>query len=375
MTVAGVSASAIIAIAAVGLVVTYTTSGIFNFSQGAMGMMAAFTYWQFTTPSEQGGWGVGTIPALILVVGVMAPLFGWLVEVTIMRQLPQSTEAVRVVVTVALLLFLFGLANVLWPQNVARRIPKFFAGDTVRIFGVNVEYNRIIILVTAVIIAVILRLFLYRTRAGVAMRAAVDDRSLLQLNGGRPHRSAAMAWAIGASLAAVAGVLTAMEFELKILTLSLLVVKAFTAAVIGKLRSLPMACVGALIIGLSESYVGGYFPDLEFAGFDLSNLQFAVAPILLFVVHDRPAAGTAAGGSGATGGGDGAADAPFGAAGFGRVPRRGAGGSPGWSPPTPIFSPSSRASSSDSWRSPWCRSPATPGRSPWPSWPSPESAR
>ncbi len=282
MTVAGVAASAIFAIAAVGLVVTYTTSGIFNFAQGAFGMMAAFTYWQLTTPSDQGGWGVPIIPALIIVIVILAPLFGWVVEVVIMRRLPESSEAVRVVVTVALLLFLFGLANVIWPQNVDRRIPKFFAGDTVRIFGVNVEYNRLIILATAAIVAAVLALFLHRTRAGVAMRAVVDDRPLLQLNGGRPYRSAAMAWAIGASLAAVAGVLTAMEFELRILTLSLLVVKAFTAAVIGKLRSLPMACVGALMIGLGESYVAGYLPSAEIAGFDLSNLQFAVAPVLLF---------------------------------------------------------------------------------------------
>lgn len=284
LTVTGIASSAIIAIAACGLVVTYTTSGIFNFAHGAFGMMAAFTFWQLNTPEAQGGWGLGVIPSLIIVIGVIAPLFGWLVEVLIMRRLPNTSEAVRVVVTVALLLFLFGLANVVWPQNRSRTIPKFFAGEKQAILGVNVEYNRFIILATAAAVAGALALFLYRTRAGVAMRAVVDDRALLMLNGGRPDRSAAMAWAIGASLAAVAGIFTAMEFDLSIFTLSLLIVKAFAAAVIGKLRSLPMAFVGALIVGLGETYLGQYVSDLDVWGFDLSNVKFAVSPILLFIV-------------------------------------------------------------------------------------------
>ena len=69
-TVVGLSTSAIYAIAASGLVVTYTTSGIFNFAHGAIGMMAAFTYWQVHV-----SWGVPTWPAFFLVVLVIAPLF------------------------------------------------------------------------------------------------------------------------------------------------------------------------------------------------------------------------------------------------------------------------------------------------------------
>ena len=74
-TIAGLSTAAIYAIAASGLVVTYTTSGIFNFAHGAFGMMAAFTYWQVNQ-----GWGVPTIPSVIIVVFVIAPLFGALIE-------------------------------------------------------------------------------------------------------------------------------------------------------------------------------------------------------------------------------------------------------------------------------------------------------
>lgn len=89
-TIAGLSSAAIYAIAASGLVVTYTTSGIFNFAHGAFGMMAAFTYWQVHV-----AWGVPTIPAVILVVFVIAPLFGAVIERVIMRGIEGASDASR----------------------------------------------------------------------------------------------------------------------------------------------------------------------------------------------------------------------------------------------------------------------------------------
>ena len=85
------------------------------------------------------------------------------------------------------------------------------------------------------------------------MRAVVDDRSLLQLNGGRPVMVSMLSWAIGASLAAVAGVLIAPVQNLEPITLTLLVVTAYAAAAVGRLRSLPLTFLGALILGLGES--------------------------------------------------------------------------------------------------------------------------
>ena len=86
----------------------------------------------------------------------------------------------------------------------------------------------------AIAVAVGLRLVLRRTRLGVAMRAIVDDRALLQLNGGRPGRTAMLAWAIGAGLAAVSGVLIASEQTLSAVTLTLLVINAYAVAVVGR---------------------------------------------------------------------------------------------------------------------------------------------
>ena len=279
-TIAGLSTAAIYAIAASGLVVTYTTSGIFNFAHGAFGMLAAFAYWQVNQ-----GWGVPVIPSVILVVFVMAPLFGAVIERGIMRGIEGASEVVKIVVTVSLMVALLGIANVIWPPDVARPVPPFFAGKTVEIAGVAVPYSRILTMAIAIAVAVGLRLVLRRTRLGVAMRAIVDDRALLQLNGGRPGRTAMLAWALGAGLAAVSGVLIASEQTLSAVTLTLLVVNAYAVAVVGRLRSLPGAFLGAVVLSLAESYATGYIdPSYALGPVSLQNLRTAIPAVMLFVV-------------------------------------------------------------------------------------------
>lgn len=278
-TVIGLVVASVYAIAAGGLVVTYTTSGIFNFAHGAFGMVAAFTYWQIHFE-----WGWATWPSLLLVLGVIAPAFGALVERVIMRRLTDASDSVKVVVTVSLMIFLLGFANLVWKPR-GRPFADFYDGNVVRIASVNVSYQRIITLIVAGLVAVCLRLILYKTRLGVAMRAVVDDRALTRLNGGRPDRVAMMSWALGSSLAALAGILVAPVLTLNSLSLTLLVVNTYAAAVVGRLRSLPMTFLGAVILALAETYVGAYVDANAYIGsFSLAALRFAVAPVMLFIV-------------------------------------------------------------------------------------------
>ena len=108
-TVVGLSTAAIYAVIASGLVLTYTTTGVFNFAQGAIGMLAAFTYWQFRF-----AWGWPVPICLVLILGIMAPLFGVILEVVVMRGLRGTTETVKLVVSISLLLFMIGLAQLIW---------------------------------------------------------------------------------------------------------------------------------------------------------------------------------------------------------------------------------------------------------------------
>jgi branched-chain amino acid transport system permease protein len=271
--VIGIVYASIYAIAAAGLVVTYTTSGIFNFAQGAMGMFFAFIYWQLKAGTESGGWGLPSVPSLIVVIFVIAPLFGALIERLVMRGLADAPLVAKLVATIGLLAFFIGLADIIWSGSTYRTIGTFFGQSGISIPSLAssaqegetfIQWYRIITIVIGVGIAILLRLLFYRTRLGIAMRAVVDNRELAALNGAKPGLVSMFAWAIGASMAAIAGILLAQSFgNFDSQVLTLFIIEAFAAAIIGRLRSLPMTLVGGAVIGFSVSFKESFltFPD------------------------------------------------------------------------------------------------------------------
>lgn len=258
-TIVGVVTGSIYAIAATGLVVTYTTSGVFNFAHGAIGMVAAFLYWQIKED-----WGWGTWPALVLVLLVFAPLFGLVLERVLMRPLAGKPTGVSLVVTVGLLVLLYGVATRVWPGTAIRRTDEFLPDTRFNVAGVSVSAHQVIVLLVTLAVAAGLRLVLFRSRAGVAMRAVVDNPELAELNGALPERVSQLAWVLGVMMAALAGVLIAPGRSYNHLFLTLLVVNGYAAAIFGRLRNLPMTFVGALILGVSEAYLIGYSQRFSF---------------------------------------------------------------------------------------------------------------
>src|SRR3984957_11371612 len=184
-TIGGLATAGIYAITAAGLTLTYTTTGIFNWSHGAIGMLAAFAYWQMRV-----GWGWPAIVAFVVCLFVLAPTLGIVLEAGVMRRLEGTSEATKLVVTLALALSMVGIAQWIWNPLTYRSLPPLFAGETLVLGPVRISYNDLTILIVALIVALGLRLLLYRTRLGVTMRAAVDDRSLTTLNGASNVRSA-----------------------------------------------------------------------------------------------------------------------------------------------------------------------------------------
>ncbi len=275
-TIVGLSLAAIYAVIASGLVLTFTTTGIFNFAHGAAGMLAAFTYWQLRFE-----WGLPVPLCLLLILGVMAPLFGVLLEVVVMRGLRGTTDTVKLVVSISLLLFMIGLAQLIWPPGVSRPMSKFFQTSTpINLGPTTITWHQAITIIVAIVAAVGLRLVLTRFRFGIAMRAAVDDPSLSALNGARPNRISMLAWALGTALAALGGILIAPNVTLDAPSLSLLIVSAYAAAIFGRLRSLPLTLLGAVVLGLTEGYLTGYLPQNQY----LPGLRIASPALLLFLV-------------------------------------------------------------------------------------------
>lgn len=281
--VVGITLGSIYAVAASGLVVTYTTSGIFNFAQGAIGMLMAFVYWELKVNA-----GVQTLVALVITVGIAAPLLGMAIERVLMRRLTDAPLVAQLVVTIGLMLALMGFTLWLWDPDQVRSIGTFFPdsvilGDIpggIQIGDTFLPYYRLITILTGIAIAVGLRFVLYRTRLGIAMRAVVDNRDLAALNGARPGRISSFSWALGSAMAALAGIFLAEELSsLSVDVLTLLIVDAFAAAIIGRLRSLPLTYVGGMIIGLSLAFQSNF---LSWTG-RWANAASAIPTIILFL--------------------------------------------------------------------------------------------
>jgi branched-chain amino acid transport system permease protein len=276
-TVVGLVAGCVYALIATGLVVTYNTTGIFNFAHGAIAMVGAYTYWQFEDKVQ--GWGINPVISLLIVLFVLAPMFGIVIERVLMRPLRGASVDLTLVVTLGLLLFLVGVAQIAWDPNKVRNLPYFFNGSGFRIGYVQVNYHEIAAVVATVGIAIGLRLLFIRTRTGIAMRAVVDNPDLLAMAGGQPVRIQQLSWALSSSLAALAGILLAPIARLDILLLTLLVVDGYAAAIIGRLRSLPLAVGGAMAIGLGQYYATGYLTS----GW-LQRVQSVIPMAVLFVM-------------------------------------------------------------------------------------------
>jgi branched-chain amino acid transport system permease protein len=273
-TIIGIVTGSIYAVAASGLVLTYTTSGIFNFAHGGIGMFMAFVYWELRFNHN---WPAPL--ALLLVIFVLAPIMGAVIERVLMRNLHGRATGTSLVVTIGLMVMLMGFAQSIWPPA-SRQFPEFFAGGGFRVFGIFVTTHQVITIAVTAVLAGIFWYLLNKTRLGVAMRAVVDDRNLAALNGASPARISMFSWAMGASLAAVAGILIAPVLNLEILNLTLIVVVAYAAAVLGQLKSLPRTFAGAMILGLSTAYL-----ELPFLHTDkIPGLRGALPTLMLFIV-------------------------------------------------------------------------------------------
>ena len=277
-TVLGVALGAVYAIAASGLVVTYATSGIFNFAHGAVATMCALVYWQAKV-----SWGWPTFLATVFTVFVFAPVLGAVVEITVMRGLRGTSEVTQLVIPVAVMLAVNGASVWIWKRGTtSHNLVRWFGSEGVNVFGQELYVHQIIGMAFAAVIAAVLYVVFHSTRVGTTMRATVDDRNLLMLNGGRPHRMSMLSWAIGSCLAGLAGVLISPERgQIEILTLTIVVFSSYPAAIAGRLRSVPMAFGGAIAIGILSKWweraSAGKWPAF-------ANVRIALPAILLFVV-------------------------------------------------------------------------------------------
>ena len=256
--VTGILAGGPIALIALGLVLIFKSSYIFNFAQGQLLLLGALITWWF---SVEQGLPLGAAIGLALVI---LALIGLAIERLALRPMTGQPLLSIILMTLGLSQVLQGAA-LLFFGGAQRNFPQLFSAEdpyTITTPFVHAGKDIVVILkqnlvwsfVVAIVGVVVIGAFFRFTRAGLAMRAASEDHELARSVGLRIRRIFGLSWALAGVVATVGGVLLATSSGLD-LSLSIVVLAAFPAVLLGGLDSIPGAVVGGLIIGLSQGLV------------------------------------------------------------------------------------------------------------------------
>lgn len=256
---------------ALGLVLSYRSSGVVNFAHAAMGMYVAYAFFEFRETGDLVLPVLGlpervhlldrpTLASALIVALVLGAAVGVVVYLLVFRPLRQSPVLARVVASLGLLLYLQELVRLRFPvagSAVTSRRPVL-PEDPVRLAGTAVSQNRLL-LVALVVVATVALTVLYRvTRFGLATRAAAGNEKGALLLGISPDRLGTINWALASMLAGVAVVLLEPISGLDPTTTTLLVVPALAAALLGRLSSFAVAAAAGIGIGVLQSLLLGY---------------------------------------------------------------------------------------------------------------------
>jgi ABC-type branched-subunit amino acid transport system ATPase component/branched-subunit amino acid ABC-type transport system permease component len=289
LAISGAVSGAVFSIIAAGLVLSYSTSGIFNFSHAAVAYATALLFYELHV-----GLGWPLVPSAFVAIVVFAPLLGLMLDRLVFRRLADADDAPKIVATVGLLVAIPGLAlwivercisvlhahipngsNILFPPGLgpAPKVTWTITGN------IRIDSNQAVILGVAAVSALALWYLVRRTRLGLRLRCTVDQKELAALRGINPIGASRTAWLLGFFLAGVAGVVGAPVFALSPVSYTGILFIAATAAVLGGLRSIPLAFAGGLALGVIGNLVAGY---ATFAN-KITGFSTAVPFLLLFV--------------------------------------------------------------------------------------------
>jgi branched-chain amino acid transport system permease protein len=254
----GLLAGVMYALVALGFVLIYKASGVFNFAQGAMVFFAALT---FVSLVER-GWGMGLAFAVTLAVMV---LLGVLTERVVLRPLVNQPPITLFMATIGLTFVLEGLSQLLWgsqPHGLELGIPDVPMEWLSQKWNINISQFDVFAAVAAGALVAVLAVFFQKTRIGRALRAVADDHQAALAVGIPLQHIWAIVWAVAGFVALVAGLMWGVRNGVQF-ALTFVALKALPVLILGGFESIMGAIVGGLIIGatekLAEVYIGPFF--------------------------------------------------------------------------------------------------------------------
>ena len=251
--IGGVAAGLMYSLVALGFVLIFKASGVFNFAQGVMVLFAALTL----VGLMERGVPVGL--ALPLTVAVMVAL-AFAIEGLVLRHLVNQEHIILFMATIGLTFFLEGFGELLWGSNV-KRLDVGIPDDSFKVAGILVNKLELTAAATAGILVAVLAVFFHGTRIGRALRAVADDHEAA-LSIGIPLKTIwTIVWSVSGIVAIVAGIMWGAKSGVQF-SLSLIALKALPVLILGGFTSVPGAIAGGLIIGVGQKVAEVYWGPL-----------------------------------------------------------------------------------------------------------------
>ena len=261
----GVTLGSVYGLIAIGYTMVYGIIGMINFAHGEIYMISAFI--AIITVLALGLLGITWMPfvlAMMLIVSMLfTAVYGWTLERLAYRPLRGAPRLAPLISAIGMSIFLQNYVQILQGARVKPMQPMLSGGFEIMRsgdFAVTLSYLQIIIVALTVILMTAFSLLISKTQLGRAQRACEQDREMAALVGVNVDKTIALTFVVGAALAAVAGVMVTLYWGVIDFFIGFLAgLKAFTAAVLGGIGSLPGAMLGGLLIGLIEAFWSGYF--------------------------------------------------------------------------------------------------------------------
>jgi branched-chain amino acid transport system permease protein len=280
----GLVLGSVYALVALGYTMVYGILQLINFAHGDVLMVGAMVGVTVVMLLAQSGLPGPVVLVLALAAAIpTCILLSLFVERVAYRPLRNAPRLAPLITAIGVSIIIQTVAMIIWKPNPIV-FPDLLPTTPIEIGGALLAPKQLLILVVSALMMIGLMLLVNRTKLGRAMRATAENPRIAGLMGVNSNQVIAATFAIGAALAAVAGVLVAMNYNIAQFSMGFIPgLKAFTAAVLGGIGNLPGAVVGGLMLGIIESLGAGYIGDLT-GGFLGSHYQDIFAFVVLIVV-------------------------------------------------------------------------------------------
>ena len=274
----GLMAGVLYSLVALGFVLIFKASGVFNFAQGAMVLFAALAMARLAEwiPALLGIESrlLGNLIAFSLAVAIMIG-FAWLVERMVLRHLVNQEGVVLLMATLGITYFIDGVGQTVWGSDIYEinlGLPKtptlildgLFQG------GILINQEDLVAALAAAVLVIVLALFFQKTATGRALRAVADDHQAAQSIGIPLNTIWVIVWAVAGIVALVAGMIWGSKLGVQF-SIALVALKALPVVILGGLTSVPGAIIGGLIIGVGEKFAEVFLSPVLVQAFDLAG--------------------------------------------------------------------------------------------------------